>query len=51
MLSVCIFAPLLPCCAIVLVFSLNKFIKPTGPHDSPPVPFIASPDGRKTERS
>ena len=49
--NVCIFAPRRPCCAMVFVFSLKRFIKPTGPQDSPPVPLIASPDGRSTDRS
>ena len=45
------FAPLRPCCAIVLVFSLNKFIKPTGPHELPPVPKISSPPGLRIDKS
>ena len=49
--NVCIFAPRRPCCAIVFVFSEKRFMNPVGPHDSPPVPFIASPEGLNIDRS
>ena len=50
-LNVCMFAPLRPCCAIVFVFSLKRFIKPVGPQESPPVPLIAAPDGLSSDKS
>ena len=49
--KVCIFAPRRPCCAMVFVFSLNRFINPVGPQDSPPVPLIGLPDGLSIDRS